>query len=371
MTLISKGLSKGRRLLGQTPIGGVAVRVNSRRYKACLPSVEEARAELMSLSPRPTSMFCRDFSYQYPASVDVSVIVPCYNVERYVGECINSVLSQEAPCTFEVIAVNDGSKDNTLQILEHFAANDHRVSVISQDNRGFSGARNTGINNARGRALMFVDSDDVLLPQHIANLWSALAEGDADFISGRYRKLMANGKVLDSVEKQRLHGGPWARLYQRRIWDDIRFPEGFWFEDTVQAYCIDSRFRNRFVPDSGYCYRLNSGSITNTSKASYKSLDSYWIIEEMIEWCRRLGIELGQELYDQTLRQLGPLLLYRTSILNDEQRVALFVLASNLINETEEFRGLKTDLKGRWFDVESSLRDGDYSKWIASCRWAG
>ena len=246
-----------------------------------------------------------------------------------------------------------------------------RVRVINQKNRGFSGARNVGIDNARGRVLMFVDSDDAILPRHIANLWTALEESGADIVSGRYRKMAESGKVLRSVEKHRVHGGPCARLYRRDVWSDVRFPEGFWFEDTVQAYCIDSRFEEHYVDDSGYCYRMNAGSITNTCKASYKSLDSYWIVEEMLDWCLRLGIALNQGLYDQTLRQFGPLILDRTSILNDDQRAGLFVLCSNLINTTEEFDGLRTSLGGRWCDLEASLRDGDYSKWLASCRWIG
>ena len=371
MSLISKGLSRGRSLLGPSVIGKFAVRLGTGQRGRKLPMVEMARGELSSLSAKPDIKTGFDFAFEHPAEVDLSIIVPCYNVERYVGDCLDSILSQDATCTFEVVAVNDGSIDGTSQILERYASNDARVRVIHQKNRGFSGARNVGIDNARGRVLMFVDSDDAILPRHIANLWTALEESGADIVSGRYRKMTESGKVLRSVEKHRVHGGPCARLYKRDVWSDVRFPEGFWFEDTVQAYCIDSRFEEHYVDDAGYCYRMNAGSITSTCKASYKSLDSYWIVEEMLDWCRGLGIDLGQGLYDQTLHQFGPLILDRTSILNDDQRAGLFVLCSNLINTTEEFDGLRTSLGGRWRDLEASLRDGDYSKWLASCKWIG
>lgn len=371
MGLISKSLAKGRSLLGPTAVGELAVRLGAGKCSKGLPTAEEAKATLSSLSAKPVLNNSFDFKFGYPESVSLSVIIPCYNVERYVGECLKSVLSQETPCAFEIVTVDDGSTDGTPQILDHYASNDSRVRVIHQENRGFSGARNVGIDNARGQVLMFVDSDDAILPHHIANLWTALEESGADIVSGRYRKMKESGKVMRSVEKHRVHGGPCARLYRRNVWSDIRFPEGFWFEDTVQAYCIDSRFREHYIDDAGYCYRMNGGSITNTCKASYKSLDSYWIVEEMIEWCRRLGIELGQGLYDQTLRQFGPLLLDRTSILNDDQRASLFVLCSNLINTVGEFDGLRTSLGGRWRDLEASLREGDYSKWLTSCRWTG
>lgn len=371
MSLIGKGLSKGRSLLGPSVIGKLAVHLGTGQRDRKLPTVEMARGELSSLSGKPDIKTGFDFAFEHPAEVDLSIIVPCYNVERYVEDCLDSILSQDATCAFEVVAVNDGSTDGTPQILERYASNDARVRVIHQKNKGFSGARNVGIDNARGRVLMFVDSDDAILPRHIANLWTALEESGADIVSGRYRKMTESGKVLRSVEKHRVHGGPCARLYKRDVWSDVRFPEGFWFEDTVQAYCIDSRFEEHYVDDAGYCYRMNAGSITSTCKASYKSLDSYWIVEEMLDWCRCLHIDLDQDIYDQTLRQFGPLLLDRTYILNDDQRAALFVLCFNLVNGTREFDGLRTSLGGRWCDLEASLRDGDYSKWLASCKWIG
>ena len=82
--------------------------------------------------------------------VDVSFVVPCYNVERYVAECIGSILAQKTPRTFEVVAVDDGSTDSTGAILDSIAAGDVRVRVIHQSNRGLSGARNAGLERVRG-----------------------------------------------------------------------------------------------------------------------------------------------------------------------------------------------------------------------------
>ena len=195
MSLISKGLSKGRSLLGPSVIGKLAVRLGTGQRGRKLPTVEMARGELSSLSGKPDIKTGFDFAFEHPAEVDLSIIVPCYNVERYVGDCLDSILSQDATCAFEVVAVNDGSTDGTPQILERYASNDARVRVIHQKNRGFSGARNVGIDNARGRVLMFVDSDDAILPRHIANLWTALEESGADIVSGRYRKMTESGKV--------------------------------------------------------------------------------------------------------------------------------------------------------------------------------
>ena len=91
----------------------------------------------------------------------LSIIIPCYNVENFVQKCANSILVQKGfDC--ELIFVNDGSKDNTLHVLENLAIKDNRIKVINQENQGLSGARNTGIENAKGDYIMFVDADDWL-----------------------------------------------------------------------------------------------------------------------------------------------------------------------------------------------------------------
>ena len=93
----------------------------------------------------------------------LSIIIPCYNVEKFVQKCTERILLQNG-FDFEIILVNDGSKDKTLDILENLVEKDHRIKVINQQNQGLSGARNTGIENAKGDYIMFVDADDWLEP---------------------------------------------------------------------------------------------------------------------------------------------------------------------------------------------------------------
>ena len=92
-----------------------------------------------------------------------SIIIPCYNVEKFVQKCTESIVMQQG-FDFEMIMINDGSKDNTQQVLENLAVKDNRIKIINQENKGLSGARNTGIEAARGELLMFVDADDWLEP---------------------------------------------------------------------------------------------------------------------------------------------------------------------------------------------------------------
>ena len=89
----------------------------------------------------------------------VTIVVPVYNVEKYLRKCLNSIVNQTYE-NIEIICVDDGSPDNSINILNEFAQSDKRVKIIRQENQGLSGARNTGINNAIGKYIMFIDSDD-------------------------------------------------------------------------------------------------------------------------------------------------------------------------------------------------------------------
>ncbi|HCR44446.1 MAG TPA: glycosyl transferase family 2, partial [Ruminococcaceae bacterium] len=109
----------------------------------------------------------------------ISVIIPVYNVEKYVGKCLSSLVEQTYR-DFEVIAVNDGSTDNSLDILRHFEARYGFIKVINQENRGMSQSRNRALKEARGKYIALVDSDDYVAPTYLEELYSACAENDAD-----------------------------------------------------------------------------------------------------------------------------------------------------------------------------------------------
>ena len=334
------------------------------RGRQKLPSADEARDILESASPRPAA--CNlPVSRDWPDApeVDVSVVVPCYNAEAYVEECILSVLGQRTSRSLEVIAVDDGSADGTGAILDRLALNDARLRIIHQSNKGFSGARNVGISKARGALISFVDSDDMLEPDAIEVLCREYDKGGCDFVTADYRMLSADGSKLVSHKGQRDHGAPWGRIYSREVWRRIEFPEGFWFEDTVQAFCLDPLFQGRYIDDRLYLYRQHGGSISRKCSKEKKGLDTYWVVEELLDWCKQLGIKLGQRIFDQTVSQMGPLMLSRTAALSGEERLALFAACCSLLASFPEFEGMQTTLGGRWGDVLLALRTSNFDLW--------
>lgn len=334
--------------------------------------ISGSRDRLELLSPKPKSP-TGDHSFQNKtATLDLSVIVPVYNMGRYVGPCLDSILSQETDANFEVIVVNDGSTDDSLGVIKARLAVDGRIVLIDQANKGYSGARNIALDRVRGSKICFVDSDDMIAPTHLANLLSQFDSHRCDFVTGRFTYVDPDGKFLRPSANPRNHGAPWGRIYDRNVWAKLRFPEGYWFEDTIQAFCIDSQFVEWKVPEeTGYFYRMHADSQSGKSPFTYKSLDSYWILEDMISLCRKLGIPISGKLYDLTLKQLGPLLRGRTSALKKEERKILFSACCDLIENTPEFRGLHSSLPGRWRDLERALRTRNYFLWILACRELG
>ena len=141
----------------------------------------------------------------------LSIIIPCYNVENFVQNCTESIVMQQG-FDFEMIMINDGSKDNTLHVLENLAEKDFRIKVINQQNQGLSGARNTGIQNATGEYIMFIDADDWLEPNAFELILDKFNQEDLFCFS--YNRVFEN-KVLPRDLK--INGNHIASSIQRRI----------------------------------------------------------------------------------------------------------------------------------------------------------
>ncbi len=103
-----------------------------------------------------------------PQNIKFSIIIPVYNVEEYLAECIDSILSQDYN-NIQILCINDGSTDNSLKLLEKYAKKDRRIKIFSQKNQGQGIARNVGIKNATGDYIMFIDPDDWILPNTLKN----------------------------------------------------------------------------------------------------------------------------------------------------------------------------------------------------------
>lgn len=224
------------------------------------------------------------------AKVNISIIVPIYNVKPYLRRCIDSILNQSYH-EFELILVDDGSPDNCGAICDEYVAKDNRICVIHKENGGLSDARNAGLQIAKGEYIAFIDSDDWITPDFLERLHSTLVETGADICECDVIKTEGETEVRPVQEKsldlydtvdaleQLIHDGAfhqhvWNKLYRRETIGDIVFPKGKTNEDEFWTYQVFGNAKKvARISDVLYFYFQRTGSIMGESY-SLKRLDA-------------------------------------------------------------------------------------------------
>lgn len=218
----------------------------------------------------------------------ISVIIPVYNTEKYLERCLQSVLRQTAG-NMEVICVNDGSTDGSAAVLARYAAEDERVRVLTQENKGQSAARNAALKVAGGDYVFFVDSDDFIHPQTFEILRNALQKSGASVAATSDAKNY--DKTLINVENSsyQIHKNPllhilqneasgsviWNKLYRRELVQNRPFIEGIYFEDWPWVTCLFADIEKYVtVPFALYGYNTDNPS-TMRSTFTLRKIDNY------------------------------------------------------------------------------------------------
>lgn len=215
----------------------------------------------------------------------ISVIIPVYNVEKYLGRCLDSVINQSFR-DFELILINDGSKDDSLSICNDYSAADSRITVIDQPNQGSSIARNTGLDVAKGDYIIHIDSDDWLELNMLERLYETAVKTDADIVACNICQDDGNGNCKNSmfdysIEKEEnlyyiknITVAVWNKLVRRGLYyeNDIKFLPGITMcEDLVVTTRL--RYHSKktvIIPDVLYHYFVAPReSICNTFKGKY------------------------------------------------------------------------------------------------------
>ncbi len=229
------------------------------------------------------------------ASPKISVIIPIYDVEKYLPACLNSVLAQTFT-DFEAICVNDGSPDNAAAILKEYAARDSRIKVVTQPNGGLSAARNAGLEQAQGDYVYFLDSDDYIHPQILEILYREISGGEFDFAACRFQNVkdaavsfpeyQSYGTILVKEplaelfqKKKRLSINVWSKLYLRKTLGDLRFIPGLIYEDLPFTCAYMERSRSGKIVDLPlYYYLQREGSLSGKQEIKLKNCESYIFI---------------------------------------------------------------------------------------------
>mgnify|MGYP000362153697 CR=1 FL=1 len=213
----------------------------------------------------------------------ISIIIPIYNAEVFLSECIESVLSQSFK-NYELILVNDGSTDNSLNICNHYSKKDSRIRIINGPNGGVSKARNKGINCAFGKWITFIDADDYLLQDALKILYEKALQTDADIILGNSLKLnKGNFNIIHKLENEVTHDvllsikhfALWGYLFKSEIisQNKLRFIEGLAYSEDRIFICQIACYSKiiAFCKQPVYVYRINDNSACLSKNGTRKA----------------------------------------------------------------------------------------------------
>ena len=243
----------------------------------------------------------------------VSVIVPVYNTENYIDICLDSLINQTFR-DFEVICINDGSTDSSLQVLEQYSKYDKRIKVFSTENKGLSEARNYGVSLSKGKYVTFLDSDDYISPVMLEIFYKNLNETGADFVFGDSLKINPltneisfwdyikeselktylkhpkdkwfNEKDVPSFFWEKINVCAWGKMYKRKFIENLKFPKGLIFEDLPYfTECYLKAEKISFDFRKTYFYRISrSDSIVGSNQAKYSNIfEIYDLVEDVFK----------------------------------------------------------------------------------------
>ena len=238
----------------------------------------------------------------------ISVIIPIYNTEKYLKECIDSVINQSYK-NLDIILINDGSTDGSKKLCDEYVNRDLRIRLINQKNKGAAATKNVGLNLIKGELFTIIDSDDILHPHNLEILYKNIINMDADIVEGNFTttldKFNNELNIKNSIDKKNIkvfntekaleeliisrkfHQTPWNKLYKTELLKDIRFPDGKYIDDEYWTYKLFLNAKRISTLDLiTYYYRQHDRSTMGKSY-SVRRLDSidalyerYLIIKE-------------------------------------------------------------------------------------------
>lgn len=263
-------------------------------------------------------------------AVDVSVIIPAYNNASFLKESLDSVLNQKTAYSFEAVVIDDGSTDETPEILREYTG---RIRQIRQENRGHSGARNAGLEICRGRYILFHDSDDTLCDGALEALVCCAEKTDADVVAGGYDcrypegepypgLRFSNGKVEDL---ESIPGMTCGKLFRRSLFAHVSFPEGYWYEDSVICQLLLPMAKRIYSVDVPvFTYLLNPKGVSASSQGQKKAVESLYITRRLLDEKECFGLGCDEKAYRHFLHMV--LLTYhRTRLLDEHISYAVFL----------------------------------------------
>ena len=301
----------------------------------------------------------------------ISLVIPVYNVEKYLDKCMESVLAQTYD-NFEVILVDDGSTDNSGKMCDEYAKKDSRVIVYHKPNGGLSDARNFGVEHCNADLVSFIDSDDYVTEDYLEYLWYLMSKYNCK-MSCAGNKIVPEGKDYtlksDNITEEKLDTvkslericytsvGAWARLYKKELLLNNPFPVGRIYEDLASTYrkiaeCDYVVFSDKQV----YIWIQRENSITH-SGISEKQMDIFWAADELYNFISKNYPEIKNAADTRCLRATIDFLYKVFSSCEQNEKHRFFKVARDFV-----YPHLKSVIKNK--QVSFSIKAATLAIWV-------
>ena len=366
---VKEGIAVGSELLMRFPY---------RRTEA-LPERSRIRRYLENVYPDHPVYSKNTFqNYTSDEKKDLCIVVPFYNAPgEFMNDCLLSLLHQKTEYSWQIVCVDDGSSDDTLERLKMYEKKfSPKILVIHQENKGVACARNTGIAYSNCRYIGFADQDDWVSEEYVEELLKRAFAADADIVKCSH-SVKKNGEVVSTFSVPELScinglgsqmlsysGMIWSGIYRREVFEQIRFPEGYWYEDMVSRMLLYP-FAEKFESIDRVMYfkrkhDQNASTVIWNSRKP-KCLDHIYLLHHLLEEREKLGLQNDGVFFSCLLRELGQYLLWRTKGMDRTCRKMLFAEACYIADEYGYY-GEKDEIGKQY---ENALRRHNYSLWKA------
>ncbi len=330
----------------------------------------EPEAYLETIRPDLHSSCIAENNVHNKPDYDLQIVIPVYNVGQWLHECLDSLILQKTHYTYRIVATNDGSTDNSLAILREYEKYPN-VTIIDQPNGGISAARNAGLNDINARYIMFIDSDDKLAVDAVELLVSKADELNADIVEGNYtffqdQQILAEVKNHEDCDEfaGELGGVPWGKVYKASVWHRLQYPQGCFYEDTINRMLIYTQLLHKAtISNVIYYYRKTSSGFTRGNNKNPKRVDAYWVLKQMLADSESLDVS-KEKLYEAFLKQCHFATL-RIAILDDNKaNYAVYKALHQLRNQYFGAMHAQGEKEKR---IESALLNDDYKEYLLYC----
>lgn len=282
----------------------------------------------------------------------VSLIIPVYNVDAFLERCLDSVQNQTYKDT-EVIIVNDGSTDNSAQIINEFVANNPNFKSFTIENSGQGGARNHGIEKATGDYIAFLDSDDYIAPNCIERLIETVKVENSDIVVCNCFDVKEDGTIISNVKNNIINKStsvfenpkilfnrvaPWGKLFKKDIFGDLRFTTRAWYEDMrlIPKLYLNAQ-KISYIEDSLFYYVQRAGSTMNNSNA-LKNLEILDTFDDLFSYFKQNNTyeKFRQELEFLVISHIAVAGITRVAMSNATEKKAVIKQMQDYISQFEK-----------------------------------